>query len=71
MFDFGLYTQMSDSGPHGPLVFIKTKTTVLCSSLPYLHLVLKPLVKGLELHIGVQYCEIKKVQVKLYHSLVA
>ena len=22
MFDFGLYTQVSDSGPHGPLVFI-------------------------------------------------
>ena len=21
MFDFGLYTQVSDSGPHGPLVF--------------------------------------------------
>ena len=22
MFDFGLYTQVSDSGPHGPLVGI-------------------------------------------------
>ena len=22
MFDFGLYTQVSDSGPHGPLVFV-------------------------------------------------
>ena len=22
MFDFDLYTQMSDSGPHGPLVFV-------------------------------------------------
>ena len=21
LFDFGLYTQVSDSGPHGPLVF--------------------------------------------------
>ena len=21
MFDFGLYTQVSDSGPHGPLVY--------------------------------------------------
>ena len=25
MFDFGLYTQVSDSGPHGPLVKIKSK----------------------------------------------
>ena len=24
MFDFGLYTQLSDSGPHGPLVSLKS-----------------------------------------------
>ena len=23
MFDFGLYTQVSDSGPHGPLVYFQ------------------------------------------------
>ena len=24
MFDFGLYTQVSDSGPHGPLVVVSS-----------------------------------------------
>ena len=36
MFDFGLYTQVSDSGPHGPLVYgrinIESPLQVICWS---------------------------------------
>ena len=35
-FDFGLYTQVSDSGPHGPLVYFylskKIRLDVSCES---------------------------------------
>ena len=30
MFAFGLYTQVSDSGPHGPLVYINKSTACGC-----------------------------------------
>ena len=39
MFDFGLYTQVSNSGPHGPLVsFLSTKEICYDPSLEPSHL---------------------------------
>ena len=35
MYDFGLYTQVSDSGPHGPLVFYSYSILLYLYSLSF------------------------------------
>ena len=43
MFDFGLYTQVSDSGPHGPLVLVLTEV-VVCFTCLYGYLTLPAII---------------------------